>query len=405
VKARYLYFDPETYIPEVSVSDEEIQYYYNENQEEFKTPKTVEARHILLKVDDNAEPETVEKTKNKALNVLNLAREGKDFAELAKQYSEGPTKDKGGYLGTFKKETMVKPFADKAFSMKAGEISEPVRTRFGWHIIKVENVNEASFLSLDEAKEKIEKKISAEEAKSLAYDEADAVSDISFEGDDLLQAAKEHNLKVLTTDFFTRKGPEKGIIDRNEFASAAFGLLDMEISDTQDFKDGYYILQVIDRIPAKIPEIEKVKDAVLADLINEKQNEKANEDANAFLSGLKSGRSMSEESKKYNLSSTTTGFFKRNGPIPEIGREVTISQAVFKLSSEKKLPEKAIRGRKGYYVIQFNDRKAPEDEAFSKEKEKTVQNLLLQKQSSAFNALLAQLKNTGEISIKEGFLE
>ena len=82
----------------------------------FKTPKTVEARHILLKVDDNAEPETVEKTENKALNVLKLAREGKDFAELAKQYSEGPTKDKGGYLGAFKKETMVKPFADKAAS-------------------------------------------------------------------------------------------------------------------------------------------------------------------------------------------------------------------------------------------------------------------------------------------------
>jgi len=405
VKVRYLHFDPDTYRSEVTIADEEIQYYYDENQEEFETPKTVEARHILIKVDNKADSETVEKTRKKAFDIMMMAKGGKDFAELAKQYSEGPSRDRGGSLGAFRKEAMVKPFADKAFSLKAGEISEPVRTRFGWHIIKVEKVNEASTLSFDEDEKKIRKKLTDERAKYLAYDIAEAVSDVSFEGDDLLQAARERNLNVLTTDFFTKKGPEKGVNNPRKFASTAFNLLVMEISDIQDFEDGYYILQVIEKIPEKISEFEKVRKEVRADLVKERQDAKASKDANAFLSALKSGKSMSTESQNYNLAPTTTGLYKRNDSIPKIGFEREISEAAFKLTNGKKLPEKVIKGKKGYYVIQFRERKMPEFEEFNKEKTAITQRLLQQKKSTTFAELLSQIKSQSDITIKEGFLD
>ncbi|MEA1949080.1 MAG: SurA N-terminal domain-containing protein [Thermodesulfobacteriota bacterium] len=405
VKVRYLHFDPDKYRSKVSISDEELQDYFDENQEEFNTPKTVEARHILLKVDQNAGPEDVEKARKRALDILKMARERKDFAELAKKYSEGPTRDRGGYLGTFKREAMVKPFADKAFSLKAGEISEPVRTRFGWHIIKVEKVNEASVLSFDEAKKKIQKKLTQDKAKNLAYDEAEAVSDVSFEGDDLLKSAKERKLKILTTDFFTKKGPEKGIKNRAKFASAAFDFAVMEITDIQEFENGYYILQVIEKIPEKIPELKKVKEKVRVDLIQEKQNANAKKDANTYLTALKSGKSMTTESKHFNFTPTSTGFFKRSDSIPKIEFEREVSKAAFQLTPEKKLPEKPIKGTKGYYVIQFKDRKTPEFEEFNTEKSSIKQRLLQQKKTRTFDALLAQIRSNSEITIKEGFLE
>jgi len=405
VKVRYLHFDPDRYRSKVSISDEELQDYFDENQEEYNTPKTVEARHILLKVDQNAGPEDVEKARKRALDIVKMAREGKDFPELAKKYSEGPTRDRGGYLGTFKREAMVRPFADKAFSMKADEISEPVRTRFGWHIIKVEKVNEASVLSSDEAKKKIQKKLTENKAKNVAYDEAEAVSDVSFEGDDLLKSAKEQNLKILTTDFFTKKGPEKGIKNRAKFASAAFDLAVMEISDIQEFENGYYILQVIEKIPEKIPELKKVKEKVRVDLIQEKQEAKAKKDADTYLSALKSGKSMTTESKHFNLTLTTTGFFKRNDSIPKIGFEREVSKAAFQLTPEQKLPEKPIKGTKGYYVFQLKDRKTPEFEKFNTEKASIKQRLLQQKKARTFDALLAQIRSNSEITIKEGFLE
>jgi len=405
VKVRYLNFVPDKYLSKVTIYDDNVRDYYDENQKEFKTPKTVEARHILLKVDQNASHEDVERTRKRALNILKMAREGQEIAELARKYSEGPTKDRGGYLGTFKKESMVTPFAEKAFSMKAGEISEPVRTRFGWHIIKVEKVNDASIISFDEAEKGIRKKLTQERAKNLAYDDAEAVYDIFFTGDDLIKAAEKRNLKILTTDFFSQKGPEKGIKDRAKFASAAFNLEVMDISDIQEFGGEYYILQVIDKISPKIPELDTVKKEVKADLIKQRQEAKAQKDANTYLSALKSGKSMSTESKHFNLTPTTTGFFKRNDSIPKIGPEREIAKAAFQLTNEIKLPEKVIKGIKGYYVIKFRDRIIPEFEGVNKENAVIRQKLLQQKENRTFDALLAQIRSKSEITIKKEFLE
>ena len=405
VKVRYLKFDAKAYLPKVELSDEEVREYYDENIESFETPKTVEARHILIKVDQNADPKTVKKAKERALKIMKLAREGKNFAELAKKYSEGPTRDKGGYLGTFKKGAMVKPFSDVAFSLKAGEISEPVRTRFGWHIIKVEKVNKASTTSFDDAEKGIRKKLSEDMAKSLAYDDAETVSDNVFQSEDLINAAKERKMKILTTDFFSRKGPIKGISDPSEFASVAFNLEDEEISNVQEYEDGYYILQIADRIQPKIPALDKVKEKVKLDLIKEKQDEKAKADSEILLAALKSGKTIQIESKKYNLTPETTGFFKRNGSIPKIGFEREIGEIAFQLTDKKPFPGHVIKSSKGYYVIQFKGRKISDPENFSKEKEDIKNKLLAQKKSSMFNALLAQIKSKSDITIKEGFLE
>jgi peptidyl-prolyl cis-trans isomerase D len=405
VKVRYLNFNPDVFRSKVALSNEEIREYYDENLETFKIPKTVEARHILLKVSQDADPETVKKTKDRALDILKLAKEGKDFAKLAQKYSEGPTRDTGGYLGEFKKEAMVKPFADMAFSLKAGEISEPVRTRFGWHIIKVEKVNEASTTSFDDAKKNIRKKLTDEMAKRLAYDEAETVSDDAFEGEDLINTAKQRNMKILTTDFFSRNGPIKGIKNPSKFASIAFDLTDMEISDVQEFDDGYYILQLVDKVQPKIPAFDKVKEKVTLELIKEKQDEKAKADSETLLAALKSGKTMHTESKKFNLTPKTTGFFKRNDSIPEIGSERGISELAFELTDKKRLPENVLKGSKGYYVIQFKDRKTSEPENFSKEKGDIKNRLLAQKKSSIFNALLVQIKSRSDITIKEGFLD
>ncbi len=403
IKVRYLYFKPEDYADKVTVSEDDIREYYESNPEKFKSPKTVEARHILIKLDPNAKAEDVEDARQRIETVLEMAKEGQDFAELAKKYSEGPTKTKGGDLGAFRRETMVKPFADKAFSMKAGEISEPVRTPFGWHIIKVEKVNPEKTTSLSEAEGDIRKNLKAVLSKNLAYDEAEAVYDESFEGRDLDAIVKERNLKILTTEFFSQKNPPKEIKNGARFASFAFSLPTNEISDVQDFGDGYYLIEVIDQVPAQIPEIETVAAKVKKDLVKEEQDAKARDEAQTLLAELKNGESFATVSQKFKLALKKTGFFKRNDSIPTIGFERDIARAAFRLSDKNKLPEEVIKGQKGYFIINFRERRKPSLEGFEKEKTEISERLQQQKILKTFDFWLTQLKNESQITIEEGF--
>jgi peptidyl-prolyl cis-trans isomerase D len=405
IKVRYLKFEPKTYASQVEIPDDEISAYYEEHPDEFQNPKTVQARHILIKVDPNASAEDVAKAKERIEAILKKARDGQNFAELAKQYSEGPSRDKGGDLGTFRREAMVKPFADKAFSMKAGEISDPVRTQFGWHIIKVEKVNEATKTSLADAKQSIRKKLVDKRAKDLAYDAAESIYDGIFQGDQLEALANEHKLALHTTDFFTRQKPPAGVGSKADFAKVAFELPEGQASDVQDFGDGYYILEVIDRQPSRIPEFETVEAKVRADLIKEKQDQKAKADAEAVLAALKNGVAFQEAGRQFELEPHTTGFFKRDGAIPDIGYERDISRAAFELSDKNKLPQEVLKGRKGYYVIEFAQKKEPDLAAFEKEKPDIQERLLQQKRYITFEDWLEQVKSRSEIVIEKDFLK
>jgi peptidyl-prolyl cis-trans isomerase D len=404
LKARYLRIPPESFEKQVVISEDDIQVYYDGNPDEYQTPKTVEARHILIKVDSEADEQTVTKTRQKAEEILKQSRSGKDFAELAKKHSEGPTAPNGGHLGSFRKEAMVKPFSDQAFSMKAGDISDPVRTRFGWHIIKVEKVNEETTVTIDAARDDIRRKLTDERARTLAYDMAELIYDNSFEGEDLVRNAADNKFSIHETGYFTRKGPDKDIKDRVKFATAAFNLAVGDISAIQDFSDGYYILQITDKKEARHPDFADVATKVRVDLIKEMQNEKAREEAQAFLLTLKNGQSMADETAKLGLAVGSTGFFKRNAPLPKIGYDQKLMSAAFMLSEQNRWPDEVFEVNKDVYVIEFGGRKVPAESEFETEKANAKQGLLQQKQIRVVGDWIADVRKTSDITIEDSFL-
>ena len=403
VGAQYLLFDPAAYVGRVTVDDEEIREYYETHMDDYEKPKTVEARHILFKVGADDSPEVEAAAKEKALAVLDEIRKGADFAEMAKAHSEGPSRDSGGYLGAFRKEAMVAPFAEKAFSMKAGSVSEPVRTAFGWHLIKVEKINPATTETLAEAEDGIREKLATDKARNLAYDEAETVYDMSFGGRDLESLAAERGMQLHTTGLFSKKGPEKGVKDPAAFAETAFGLETGDVSEVTEIGDAYYIIKVLETVGAKTPPLEDVRNTVRGDLVKKKQEEMAQKDAEAFLKQLEEGSTLEDAGSNFDVTAKATGWFKRNAPIPGIGYEPAISQAVFSLSDEKPLVEEVLKGRGGYYVARFKGRKLPEADGFDDEKENLKQNLLRQKELEAFDALLAGVRERSEIEIAEGY--
>ena len=403
IKVTYLYFDPDAYKTDVKVGTEQIAEYYDSHIDEFKTPKRVKARHILIKVDEGADEKTVEAKKAEAMKIYKMAEAGQDFAALAKKYSEGPSRDQGGELGWFTRDKMVKPFADKAFEMKSGEISEPIRTRFGWHIIKVEQVEDASTTPLEAASESIRRKLVEEKAKALALEKAESVYDSVFDGDDLAAAGEAHNVPVAETGYFTAKdGPQKkGIGQPQKFASTAFGLEKMAISQIQDLGNGYYILQMTDRKESEVPPLEKVTDRVKADLVKSMQDQRAKADAEAFKKKVEEGATFAAAAAGTNAELDETGLFSRSGAIPKIGYEPQIQQDAFKLTREKPLLPDAAQGRQGWYVLRLKDRQAPEDAGFAKEKVDIVKRLTEQEKQAVFQSWLEDLRSRAKIEINE----
>lgn len=141
----------------ITINDDELLNYYNRNINQFAGSKSVKASHILVDTVD------------KAIEILNEIDKGSSFEEAASKYSKCPSKSQGGDLGYFTRGHMVPEFEDAAFNMEKGEISQPVKTQFGYHIIKVTDIKEASTLSFDEVKGQLTRQLLGAKQQNVYY--------------------------------------------------------------------------------------------------------------------------------------------------------------------------------------------------------------------------------------------
>ncbi|VFQ44189.1 peptidyl-prolyl cis-trans isomerase ppic-type [Desulfoluna butyratoxydans] len=378
----------------VSVSDEEVADAYEANLARYQTPETVEASHILIKVADEATDEEEAAARKRADEVYAKATaEGADFAELAKTLSEGPSAKDGGRLGAFDRSSMVKPFADKAFAMAEGEISEPVRTQFGWHVIKLEKKNPATEKSLAEVSDEIRQGLVDEQAEADAYAASENAFDMVLGSDNLKEAGETAELPVTESAFFTRwKGPETVPgVDRMRIAKDAFDLEVGGVSDILEYNGTYYIVQLMEKKESVVPELTAVKEAVQADALSQAKAQKAEAEAAALLALLKEGKDFPEGTKV-----TESPMFTRDGKGADaLDRKVV--EAAFGLNAEEPVAGEVISGNGGYYVVALKEKKIPGLDGYPEVSEDLKAELLNRKRSDVLSKWVEELRNAAEI--------
>lgn len=153
--------------PQVKVTEADIKGFYDSHPSYFKRPETVRASHILIKVSPDASAAVKAKAREKLEKIREQLKKGADFATLAKKYSQGPSAANGGDLGYFSRGQMVGPFAKAAFSLKKGQISQIVKTSFGYHLIKVTDIRPAKVVPLAQVKDKIKEYMTQEQTNDL----------------------------------------------------------------------------------------------------------------------------------------------------------------------------------------------------------------------------------------------
>ncbi len=381
----------------ITVSDDEIKNYYEQHKAQYTIPEKRQARHILLRVKADDSSAVKQDQLKKAEKILALARSGKDFASLAKQYSEGPTKDSGGELGFFAKGDMVPSFDKAVFSMKVGQISGIVKSRFGYHIIKLEAIQPAKTESLAEVHDKIRDLLRENQAKPLAFQLANSAYEGIISAGSLENYAKNHpQQRIIETKFFTRANPPKELDMSGEFLDKAFSLNKGELSSLVKTSDGYYIIYAEGVKAPVTPTLEQVKEKATKDFIAARAETMAAEAAKKMLSELRAGKSFSEIAQKAGLTLEKSGFIDHSGT-GETTFPATLTQQVFTLSAANPYRENPGKVGGDYYVFAFRDRQLPEITTTT-DLSKYRQQLLQNKRQQLLNAYIANLESKSKIT-------
>ena len=395
----YVRFRPRDYIDEVQPTDREIEDFYRLHQEDYKEPEKVRARHILFRIPPKAKTSDIQAIQKRAEMVLDLARKGEDFAELAKKYSEDSTASKGGDLGYFTREDMVKPFSDSAFSLEKGDTSDLVRTRFGLHIIKVEDITVESIKPLTEVKESVIQSVKQEQARELAWQRAESFIDLSRSLDDMQKAALEKSLAVKESGFFAVNEPIPLLGSYPEISEAIFSLQLKEISPVLTLGEDQLVAQLIAIQESRLKELDEAKKEVREDWLAEQSRDLAHRKAQEWLEISRKEGTITNVARNNKLEVKKTGLFTAISPARPIGnqRDLVITAFSLRLGQPVAVEVYEVDGK--FLILQLEDRQPATEEEFQKQRANLASQLLLAKKEQTFSRWIMGRREKSDIKI------
>ncbi|MBN1906552.1 MAG: SurA N-terminal domain-containing protein [Deltaproteobacteria bacterium] len=399
IKIAYIKIGAEKFSNEVTLEEEDLSAYYEDNLDMFTQEKQVKASHILFKTAPEATDEEVKKIEEKAASVLERAKKGEDFAALATEFSEDTTKSKGGDLGYFTQGRMVKEFEDAAFALEPGQISELVKTDYGYHIIKVEDKKERSVKTYEEAKAQVDSILRRNGSMDMADERARTLLDQMPYDVDLEKYAGENNEQYITTDFFSQAEPAPVIMNNARLAETLFSLEKGDLTEIIEQNNEFYIMQVTDKKESYVPKLEEVYAAVEADYVDSMALKAAKSEAEAYLKALKETGKWVELAAEKGKAIDSTDFFTREGSPEKIGPAQGLNEAAFNLTQDKPFPETVFENQTGSYVIRWEERQGIDEAKFNQEKESYTENVTNRKRQEAINDWVAKLKANAKIDL------
>lgn len=358
------------------------------DQRQGKT-EFVKCSHILLNLVSG--PDSV-KVIQKTRALLAQAHSGADFAKLARENSQDyGTAVRGGDLGWASKDRYVKPFADAAFRTQVGSIVGPVRTQFGWHIIKVTGRDRREIKIVDLALKVRASGETIETVYQYAQDFAYLAKDEGFE-----KAAENSKYRVLETPEFQKTGSIPGIGQNDVVTSFAFGNKLGTISEPIYTKDGIIVIMVSNVREEGIRSLEEVKITVKSMAIKQKKMEKVREQVDAFYKTLTSSSDIiSAAQSNVNLIAQNTGVFKPTDGPPGIGRDLKFIGSALSLNPGEL--SKPFEGNRGYYIIQLLSKSPFDSVKYSSERELLSGQILQEKRNRAISDWHNALREKADI--------
>ncbi|NOY62718.1 MAG: hypothetical protein GXP10_06100 [Gammaproteobacteria bacterium] len=330
VSVAYVELSVPDLVAQVDVDESELRAMYEARTADYQTDEQRRASHILILVDDDSEEEAAQ---SKAAEVLDKVRAGEDFAALAKLYSDDPgSAGKGGDIGFFRKGDMDLAFEEAAYSMAKGEVSELVKSRYGYHIIRLTDIRGGSIKPFDEVRPELEREVRLRVAQEQFYDLSETLTNIAYEHPDSLQvAAEELALPIKASGYFSINSgtgiAENPVIRRAAFSDDVY-LHNNNSELIEVAADRVLVLHVKDKKPSSVRPLEDVKADIVAQLQTAKARAQLESLGESLVEKIRAGDAAADIASEHGTEWKDAGFVGRSGGA---GIDRAIVNAVFEL--------------------------------------------------------------------------
>lgn len=399
---RYGLLDTTQLRQNIKISDDQLKVQYQNNIQQYQVPNRVHVEHILFMTVGKTDAE-VDEIKKTAEDVLKQAKKGGKFEDLAKKYSEDPgSKDKGGDLGWITQGQTVPEFEKTAFGLDKGQISDLVKTQYGFHIIKVLDKETARTKTFDEVKDSLRVPMELQQVDQQAADQADKLAKSIRQSNkvSLDDLAKQYHLTVSQTRPISVSDPVLELGNSKEVKDAIFRLRQNELSLPIRTDRGYVVLSVQQISPAHQGSLEEVHEQVVNDLKQEESGKLAKTKADELAKRVKGGEKFEAAAKALGLEAKTSDLISRNDSISGAASGKQLGEA-FRMKPGDVGAPMSLGANWMVYRVEAKEEPNPAD--FDKQKKALTDQLLQTKRSVAFEAfktaLETRLKQEGKVKI------
>jgi peptidyl-prolyl cis-trans isomerase D len=399
-KLRYVLVDTQEMRAKVVVPQADVERAYNENFDQYSSPEQVRASHVLFRTEGKEEAAV----RAQAEAVLKEARGGADFAALAQKYSQDESNAKnGGDLGAFGRGRMVPEFDAIAFALEAGQISDVVKTEYGFHIIKLTEKVAGAVKPIDEVRAQLTEQIAMERAETQAATLADTLAKQVSRPTDLDNAAKTLGLTVQDSGFFSREEPILGLGMAPEVTGRVFSLAQEQVTGVLPTSRGFVVGALVAKQEPYVPKLDEVKEKVRQVVVREKARDMARQRATELAAKVKGAADFERAAKAAGAEPQTTELITRDSPIPNLGVAPAVIDAAFALPAGG--VSDAIATDAGAAVIKVVEKQEVTPTEVMSNKDRFREELLADRRNRFFSAYMVKAKQKMKIEVNREALQ
>ncbi len=398
VKVSYLLFRTRDYQDRVKVSPAEGDDYLKEHADEFLRPKVIRARQLMLTVPPKASPGQRQRVAEQAQDLLAKARAGEDFSQLARALSQDArTRGEGGDLGYLKRGQSKPEWEKVAFALKPGQVglASPPQV---FYLIKVEEIKETE--KDPDAAQRAVQTLKEDRARRLAQEAAqEARGELGRAS--FAEVGKKYGVTPRETPLLAQNDPVPDLGVQPLFNQAALQLKAGELSRVVDLPLGFAVLKALESQPEEIPPLARLKDQVREALKIEQAKREAEQEAARLLARLRQGEPLARAAAQAGLPVNDSDFFTRFPGFLGQPKAESLTAAAFLLSHENPYPPEPLLWQDKYYLLAFKVRRAPDPAEFKKEQDELTREALEHKRQLLFANWLDQERRRAKIKVFE----